>query len=199
MKSWRVCAAVMLSLGLAACGIGSVAPAPTRLDLGLAPTGATVSNSMPAISLPPLSAARELQSTRVIWRLGAEGSPNAYATYVWAAQPAEMVRERLFEQLTRYGPVLVDDINAQTPQLRVTLMQFEQLYTADGKSNEALVSLQAVLVKGGVVLGQYRQTQRQRAQANDARAGALALREATDRMVDQLVQWVITQLKDTRS
>lgn len=192
MKTW-ISVASLVAL-LSGCGVGSVAPAPAKLDLG-SPLAVNASvNQIPPISLPPFAAASVLQDRRVIWRIGPQGEPKGYATFVWVSPPAELVRERLFEKLSVHGPVLTQDISADMSQLRVTLMQFEQVYTADGSSNEAVVSLQAVLVRDGRVQGQFRTTQTERASANTAPAGAVALRQATDRLADELVQWVITKL-----
>jgi cholesterol transport system auxiliary component len=101
-----------------------------------------------------------------------------------------MVRERLFDRLSEHGPVLAESINAEMPQLRVTLTQFVQVYAADGSSNDGVVGLQAVLVRDGKVLAQFRATESQRATENTAPAGAAALRTATDRLIDRLLQWL---------
>lgn len=192
MKTWL--GAIALVALLSGCGVGSVAPAAAKLDLGSPAVIKTSAQKIPPISLPPFAAASVLHDRRVIWRIGPQGEPKGYATFVWVSPPAELVRERLFEELSVHGPVLTQDISADMPQLRVTLMQFEQVYTADGASNEAVVSLQAVLIRDGRVQGQFRTTQTERASANNAPAGAVALRQATDRVADELVQWIINKL-----
>lgn len=189
----------VLSVSLAGCGIGSVAPAPTELDLG---TPASLSSSnvelaswrFQAIALPAFHQARQLAFEDVIWRLGVSGQPNRYATYRWSASPARLVHERLFERLSLYGAVLPESINADMPQLQVTLMQFEQVYAPDGTGNEGMVSLQAVLVRDGRVQGQFLGAERERAQENTAPAGALALRVATDRLLERLLQWLAKEV-----
>lgn len=185
-----------LSLSLAGCGIGSVAPAPTTLDLGSPPLPASPAQGhFEAIVLPSFNAARILGYEDIIWRLGNDGPPNRYATYRWSAPPARLVRERLFQRLSLHGAVLTESINAQMPQLRVTLMQFEQVYALDGSSNAGVVTLQAVLVRDGEVLGQFLGTEQQPALANTAPAGAAALRTATDRLLERLTQWLSDELK----
>lgn len=192
MRAWL--GGVALVVLLSGCGVGSVAPAPTKLDLGSPVVIKTSADKIPPISLPPFAAASVLHDRRVIWRIGSQGDPKGYSTFVWVSPPAELVRERLFEKLSMHGPVLTQDISADMPQLRVTLMQFEQVYSADGASNEAVVSFQAVLIRDGSVKGQFRTTQTERASANNAPAGAVALRKATDRAASELVQWVINKL-----
>ena len=180
---------------LAACGVGTVAPAPTRLDLGVAPVGQLASPQIQPIALPVFSAASILHDQRVIWRMGPNGQPNSYSTYLWASPPAVLVRERLFERLSLSGPVLTQDVNAEMAQLRVTLMQFEQIYSPDGQSNEAVIALQGVLVQDGKVKGRLLVNERQLAKGNTAPAGAQALRIATDKAVQKLAQWTVLQLK----
>lgn len=192
MKMWIGSAALVTLLG--GCSLGNVAPAPVKLDLGSPVVTEAVVSKMPPISLPPFSAASVLHDRRVIWRIGAQGEPKGYATFAWVSPPAQLVRERLFEKLSMHGPVLTQDISADMPQLRVTLMQFEQVYALDGASNQAVVSLQAVLIRDGRVQGQFRTTQTERASSNTAPAGAVALRQATDQAANELVQWVITKL-----
>ena len=190
-RSWLLGA---LSLPLAGCGVGKVAPAPKELDLGSPPAGQTVAWRFKAIVLPAFNQAKQVGFEDVIWRLGANGLPNRYATYRWSAPPARLVRERLFEQLSLHGAVLTQSINAQVPQLRITLMQFEQVYAPDGNSSEGTVTLQAVLVRDGQVLGQFLGSESQPAAASTAPAGAAALRVATDRLIDRLTQWLSEKL-----
>lgn len=196
MRARRQWLLSVLALSLAGCGVGSVAPKPTELDLGAPPlqSGTPVSWQFEAISLPLFNQAKLLEREDVIWRVGVDGSPNRYATFQWSAAPARLVRERLFERLSLHGAVLTETINAKIPQLRVTLMQFEQVYSPDGKSNEAVITLQGVLVRDGEVLGHFLGTQVQAAAGNTAPAGAIALRTATDRLLDRLMQWLSTEL-----
>lgn len=183
-----------LSTALAGCGVGTVKPAPTRLDLG-APTQTEPSDlRFEALSLPVFNEARLLGRQDVIWRQGVDGSPNRYATYLWRESPSTLLRERLFERLSLHGAVLPESINAQMPQLQVTLMQFEQVFTPDGTRNEGIVTLQAVLVRRGDVLGQFLATESEPGDANDASAGARALRLASDRLIARLVQWLASTL-----
>lgn len=185
-----------VGLSLAGCGLGNVAPAPTELDLGGPPPAppAEASWRFDAIVLPAFNQAKLLGTEDVVWRLGADGRLNRYATYRWRVAPATLVRQRLFERLSRHGAVLTESINAEMPQLRVTLMQFEQVYAPDGSSNQGIITLQAVLVRNGKVLGQFLGTDSEMATANTAAAGAQALRQATDRLLDRLMQWLSKEL-----
>jgi len=174
-------------------GLGQVPPALQRLDLGAPPDGVTrAAQSAPVKTLvvPPVSAPAMLQGVGVVWRMGPDGLPNRYATYEWAASPDSLIHERLIDRLSRNFAILPESVGSDALTLRVNLLQFEQVYAADGSGNEGIVGIQAVLLRGSDVLGQYRDTERVRAQANDAQAGARALRTATNQLANDLTAWI---------
>ncbi|CAB3668950.1 hypothetical protein LMG6001_00554 [Achromobacter insolitus] len=189
-------AVLILTLALAGCGIGRVAAPPSVFDLGL--------DSRPVPALPArdtvalvFQAVPSLSDTGVIWRVGDSAAPKAYAGYRWASPPADLVRQRLTERLSRQGPVLDERVTLQTPQLQVSLSQFEQVFAPDGQASEGRVVLQAVLLSGRNVLGQTRIATQAPAPTQDAQGGVAALRQATDEAADQLAQWLATTLKPT--
>ena len=118
------------------------------------------------------------------------GRPNAYATVRWTATPAMMVRERLFDRLSRQAPVLTVEVNAEMAQVRTNLLQFEQVFSADGQTSDGVITLQVVLVANNQVLDQFRVTRSVKAQDNTAEGGSQALRVATDEAVNQIAQWI---------
>ncbi|CAB3883851.1 hypothetical protein LMG26858_03371 [Achromobacter anxifer] len=187
-------AILILTLALAGCGIGRVAAPPTVFDLGL--------DSRPVPSLPAretialvFQAVPSLSDTGVIWRVGDSAAPKAYASYRWASPPTDLVHQRIAERLSRQGPVLNERVTLQTPQLQVSLSQFEQVFAPDGQSSEGRVLLQAVLLSGRNVLGQTRIAAQAPAPTQDAQGGVAALRQATDEAADQLAQWLAATLK----
>mgnify|MGYP001041396096 CR=1 FL=1 len=196
----KLAAAKLTTLGclmllLAGCGLGTVPPAPVLLDLGspgIQPTATAVSRT--PVALPMVTAVGTLQSKQVIWRIGSSGQPSAYATVRWLSPPAVMVRERLFDRLSLDGPTLTEQIGADMPQIRVSLLAFEQIFSADGSQNEGVVTLQAVLVIDTQVVDQTRLTYRVPAREPTAESGAQALRRATDQAADAVAKWVNTSL-----
>ncbi|CAB3670550.1 ABC-type transport auxiliary lipoprotein family protein [Achromobacter pestifer] len=189
-------AILILTLALAGCGIGRVGAPPSVFDLGL--------DSKPVPALPArepvaltFQAVPVLSDTRMIWRVGDSAAPKAYATFRWASSPAELVRQRITDRLSRQGPVLTDRVNLQTPQLQVSLTQFEQVYAEDGQSSQGQVLLQAVLVSGRTVVGQTRIATQAPAPTQDAAGGVAALRQASDDAADQLAQWLAVALKSS--
>ena len=207
-KLWGMGLALVASVALVGCSLGTVAPTPTVLDLGAEPTAAASKTAATAATattawrfeglvLPPFNEWRTRDRDAVIWRLGSDGVPNRYATFRWRDAPATLVRERMVQRLSMHGPILMESINAELPQLQVTLMQFEQVFAADGSSNQGVVTMQAVLVQNGKVVNQFLGTESAAGQANDAPAGAQALRVATDRLIARLVQWLSGSLQSS--
>ena len=189
----QVVAMLATGLLLSGCaGVGKVPPAAQRLDLGAPqanPPQSSASKVVPLV-LSPMSAPAILQSVGVVWRMGSDGTPNRYATYEWSASPASLVHERLIDRLTRDFAVLEQSVNSADATLRINLLQFEQIYTPDGSGNNGVVGVQAVLLRGTTVLAQYRITESVPADANDAPAGARALRTATNQMADNIASWI---------
>lgn len=187
-------AILLLTLALAGCGIGRVDAPPKLFDLGL--------DARPVPALPargPIAltfqAAPGLSDTGMVWRVGDSAAPRSYATYRWAASPAELVRQRLTDRLSRQGVVLNDRVNLQTPQLQVSLGQFEQVFSEDGQSSQGRLLLQAVLLDGRAVVDQKRILVQVPAPTQDAEGGVTALRQATDEASDQLAQWLASTMK----
>ena len=185
-----VLATVALLSGCA--GLGSVPPAAQRLDLGapqISQQQRPTAKARPLV-LPPVAAPAILQGIGVVWRMGSDGTPNRYATYEWSAVPAGLVHERLMDRLSRDFAVLEQGVSSEDLTLRISLLQFEQIYTPDGSGNNGVIGVQAVLLRGTEVLSQYRITESVTADGNDAPAGARALRDATNRMVDNIAAWI---------
>lgn len=187
-------AILILTLALAGCSIGRVDAPPTLFDLGL--------DARPVPALPardPIAltfqSAPGLTDTGMIWRVGDSAAPRSYATYRWAASPADLVRQRITDRLSRQGAVLSDRVTLQTPQLQVSLAQFEQVFSEDGQSSQGRVLLQAVLLDGRNVVDQKRILVAAPAPTQDAEGGVAALRQATDEASDQLAQWLAANLR----
>ncbi len=189
----KICLAAVLALALSGCGVGRVAPQASLFDLG--------PEAPAAVQLPPrsaivlaYSAAAALGDTGVIWRVGDSTTPKAYAGFRWTEPPSSLVRQRLQERLSREGAVLADSAGTGAPQLRVTLMRFEQVFAPDGTSSQGQVVLQAVLLQDGKLLGQRRFARQAAAPTQDAAGGVAALRQATDAAADDLAAWLASVL-----
>lgn len=184
---------------LAAFSLGGCAAnrgvAPTQLDLGAgvaAPRTALPSN--PAIAVPVASGAALLNEARVIWRVGDQGQPQAYATYQWVAPPAHLVTQRIIDRLALQGAVLPQNVGGELPQLRMNLQRFEQTFSADGATSQGQLTMQVVLVRGARISDQLLIDLQVPATTQDAPGGAVALRKATEQAAEQIAQWLSKQL-----
>ncbi|MEY3673090.1 MAG: hypothetical protein RI904_2747 [Pseudomonadota bacterium] len=173
-----------LLVAITGCSLGGgEARAPRQLDLGAGFTAAA--GNPPAhrpLLLAPMTASALLNDTTVIWRVGESGQPQGFTTYRWVAPPAQLVTQRLMARLSLQGAVLEQGIGGDTPQLRLNLQSFEQLFTPDGKASQGVLIMQAVLIKVP-------------ATSQDAAGGAQALRLATDQAAEQVAQWLTPFLK----
>ena len=169
--------------------------APTQLDLGAGvatPRAALPAN--PAIAVPVASGAAMLNEVRVIWRIGDQGQPQAYATYQWVAPPAQLVTQRVIDRLALQGAVLTQNVGGELPQLRINLQRFEQTFSPDGATSQGQLTLQVVLVQGSKISDQLLIDLHVPATSQDAPGGAIALRQATEQAADQIAQWLTRQL-----
>ena len=169
--------------------------APTQLDLGAGvatPRAALPAN--PAIAVPVASGAAMLNEVRVIWRIGDQGQPQAFATYQWVAPPAQLVTQRVIDRLALQGAVLTQNVGGELPQLRINLQRFEQTFSPDGATSQGQLTLQVVLVQGSKISDQLLIDLHVPATSQDAPGGAIALRQATEQAADQIAQWLTRQL-----
>ncbi len=186
--------ALLAALSLGGCSANRGA-APTQLDLGAGvatPKAALPAN--PAIAVPVASGAALLNEVRVIWRVGDQGQPQAYATFQWVAPPAHLVTQRIIDRLALQGAVLPQNVGGELPQLRMNLQRFEQTFSADGATSKGQLTMQVVLVRGSRVSDQLLIDLQVPATTQDAPGGAVALRTATEQAADQIAQWLSKQL-----
>ena len=197
-SAWQGLAVVVLVGLLSACGGGRSSQSAAQLDLGAAPSRPGGNGSLPAnipIAVPAATSAALLNETLVVWRVGDLGQPQAYSTYQWIAPPARLVTQRLIDRLSLQGAVLPQNVGGDLPQLRTNLQRFEQTFSPDGSSSRAQLTMQVVLLKGSKVVNQLLVDISVPAKSQDALGGAQALREATDQTVEQVAQWLTSELK----
>lgn len=186
-----------LLVAITGCSLGGgEARAPRQLDLG---AGFTAAAGNPPkhrpLLLAPMTASALLNDTAVIWRVGESGQPQGFTTYRWVAPPAQLVTQRLMARLSLQGAVLEQGIGGDTPQLRLNLQSFEQLFTPDGKASQGVLIMQAVLLRNNRVVAQKLIDIKVPATSQDAAGGAQALRLATDQAAEQVAQWLTPFLK----
>jgi cholesterol transport system auxiliary component len=143
--------------------------------------------------------------TAVLYRLGYADAQQLrpYAQARWSMPPAQLVRQRLREQLGQRrtivsageGAAMLRSDGRQPLVLRVQLLEFSQLFTAPAQS-AGLVRLRATVVDnlpaGEQVLAQRQVIVQRPAATADAAGGVRALAEATDAAAAEMSQWLET-------
>ncbi|WP_298208477.1 ABC-type transport auxiliary lipoprotein family protein [Acidovorax sp.] len=177
-------------------GPGPVVPAPTDRRALLSPLALA---DVEATGLPE-------GSNAVLYRLGYSDAQQLrpYSQARWSQPPAQLVQQRLREQLGQRRAILKgDDGAAQAREaaqggklpllLRVELEEFSHLFTTPTDS-AGVVRLRATLVEltpaGESLRGQRVFIVQQPARSADAAGGVAALAEATGQLAKELAVWV---------
>ncbi|APW44642.1 hypothetical protein RS694_01405 [Rhodoferax saidenbachensis] len=200
---------VFVLLGLSACSSLQAPARPLVYDFGPGAVATEPTNRMarlPTLSLAEVDAGAALDGTAVLYRLAyADGQQlRPYAQARWSMPPAQLLRQRLREQLGQRRAVLnlSDGLLAGRASLtlHVELEEFSQLFEAADRSS-GLVRLRATLGHvrpegaGGGPAGERLVAQRsfvvQRPAASaDAAGGVRALTQASDALIEELEQWI---------
>ena len=174
---------------------------PAAYDLG-APAAAPAASGAAATGAPlafdRVEAPAAIDTSALVYRLlyaGGEQQPRPYAQARWSMAPPQLVGQRLRDALAATRPVLEPGTGLAALELRADLEEFDQVFSAPTAS-EGVVRLRVTVfapqARQTRLLGQRSFTQRRPAPTADAPGGALALREATDALVREVVDWVGT-------
>lgn len=194
-----VFAAFFLALAGCALPLPDKPTRPAPWDLGplpAQPAAAPSAAPAPALALDTLDAPATLDSTAIVYRLLYAGSgqqPRPYAQARWTMSPPQLVTQRLRESLAATRPVIGVGSGLAPLELHGELEEFAHVFSAPDAS-EGVVRLRLTATAPGAkdhrLLGQRSFTARQPAPSPDVAGGAQALREATDAVLRQVVQWV---------
>jgi len=159
---------------------------------------------LPALVLAEVDATSALDTTAVLYRLAYSDAQQLrpYAQARWSMPPAQLLRQRLRENLGQNRMVLGqgEGVAAGHPALtlRVALEEFSQFFETAEKSH-GLVRMRATLSHHGAgierVLAQRSFVVQRQAGSADAAAGVRALTEASDAVIADLAQWLQTNGK----
>ncbi|WP_371816929.1 ABC-type transport auxiliary lipoprotein family protein [Rhodoferax sp. AJA081-3] len=177
-------------------------PRATVYDFGPGPVATVASTRMaplPTLVLADTEASAALDSTAVLYRLAYSDAQQLrpYALARWSMTPAQLLRQRLREQLGQRRAVLnaAQGVVADKPAmvLHLELDEFSQLFETAQQSS-GLVRLRATLGQGGqgsqrLVAQRSFIVQRPAASA-DAEGGVRALAAATDAVIAEIAQWL---------
>ena len=161
------------------------------------PSAAVTAAVTPPITLAEVESPPALDSTAVLYRLGYADAQqlHPYAQARWTMPPAQLLRQRLREHLSRRRTVLSQGDTGPAPGivLRVELDEFSQWFDTP-QSSSALVRLRATLLQpgpNGVRLSAQQNFVVQRAAVSaDAPGGVKAMAQASDALIAQLDAWL---------
>jgi cholesterol transport system auxiliary component len=186
-----------LLLGLSGCTLGrSGVVALAYYDLGMASVSRVGVRLPSSLALDELAAGPWLQTQAILYRLTYRDPAqlHAYAHSRWSAPPALLLTQRLRLALTASAPQgvsMLSDGVAAAQILKADLETFEQRVHSPTAS-EAIVMMRASLIDGS-----SRRLQAQRmltavapCPSVDAEGAAHALRDATDGLVAELIEWL---------
>jgi len=201
--------ALLAALALAGCsGLPDKPTRATMYDFGPGPT-ATVPTTRQA-PLPPLALddistpGGALDNMAVLYRLGYADTQQLrpYSQARWSMPPAQLVRQRVREQLGQRRAVfnagasvaLNRSQNAVLPLLlRLDLEEFSHLFSSPTAS-VGLIRLRVTLLEvtpaGEKLVGQRNVIVQRPAPSSDASGGVQALTAATDAAIAEIDQWL---------
>jgi len=201
--------ALLAALALAGCsGLPDKPTRATMYDFGPGPLA--ISPTTRLAPLPPLAlddistSGGALDHQAVLYRLGYADVQQLrpYAQARWSMPPAQLVRQRVREQLGQRRAVfnagasvaLNRSQNAVLPLLlRLDLEEFSHLFTSPADS-VGLIRLRATLLEitpaGEKLVGQRNIIVQRPAPSGDAPGGVQALTAATDAAIAEIDQWL---------
>ena len=202
----RALSAAALAVALAGCA--AVPDKPVRAmayDFGpgaTAPASATAALSAPIV-LAEVDTSGALDSSALLYRLAYADAHqlHPYAHARWSASPAQLIRQRLREQIGQARPVLDPSEGAVLARtggamprvLRIEVEEFCQLFDSPARS-WGLLRLRATLLEntpaGEKLLGQRSIVEREPAPSADAPGGVRALAAATDAAAAEIGDWL---------
>lgn len=192
------CALIILPLLLSACV--AQRSQPSQFDLGPLPAlqaAPAASQAARASRLPlkisEIAAPAMLDGNLMFYRLSYANSqqPRPYAASRWSMPPGHMLMQRLKAQLAQQGmPILQaqDQIN-HAGLLRIELDEFIQDFK-DAKQSQGQLRWRVSLIQGRNLIAQKSFQYSIPASSADAQGGALALAQASDAAIAELVVWL---------
>ena len=189
-------------LSLTACAQLQPQPRAVVYDFGPGAIAGAPANRMaplPTLVLADVESTAALDSTAVMYRLGYSDAQQLrpYAQARWSMAPAQLVRQRLREQLGQRRAVLqaAQDLAANKPALtlHLELDEFSHWFETPERSS-GLVRLRATIAQpdGGVerLMAQRSFVVQRPASSADAAGGVRALTVATDALIQELELWL---------
>jgi len=159
-----------------------------------APTAVSPSNLAPLVLFEP-QVSPALDGSAVLYRLAYADAQQLkpYARARWSMPPAQLLSQRLRQQLGAQRAVVAPGEAAAQLNLRLVLEEFSQVFVSPAESH-GLLRLRATLTQrsggGEVLLAQRSFVVQQPAQTPDAVGAVRALTAASDQMAVQIEGWL---------
>lgn len=194
-----------LVLALAGCSFGpQPAPPIAVYDFGPAVPKPGVPRVRATLALDAVAANPQLQSTAILYRLIYQDAAQLmpYSRSRWAAPPAALFGQRLrlaLGQAAERGVVAVSDGVRSDYVLRIELAAFEHLFDAADTGRVSLRLRASLIDSSDRSLRAQRSFAAERASGSaDARGAVRALGAASDRVIDQLIAWIVQETAGPR-
>lgn len=131
----------------------------------------------------------------MVYRLtyASDQQARVYATSRWTMPPGDLFALRLKSRLADAGGIVVpaSDGALDMPQLRMEIDDFSQVFHSPTDST-GRVALRTTLFRDRTLIAQQRFVVEVPAPTPDAEGGAIALRRASDQIIDGVMQWLST-------
>jgi len=185
---------------VAGCSLGPQRQPVDTYDLGPPRAHAASAASVAAtLLLPDVSAPSWLDGNGIVYRLSYVNSarPQAYSNSRWLASPAALLTQRVRSRFASGPGGIVTGADGARAEyaLRIELEDFSQLFTAENASHVTLrARASLVRLSDRSLVAQRVFSVDQAAPTADARGAVLALGEASDEIIERLVDWTRGQL-----
>lgn len=192
-----------LIASVSACTVLKTPPRPFVYDFGpgaVAPS-TPIEAALPSMALAAVDAPAALDGLAVMYRLGYSDAQQLrpYAQARWSMAPAQLLHQRLSEQLGQRRSVVSSGLGMVLPAplmtLHVELEEFSQLFDSPSSSS-GLLRIRATLGQAGarpgtqVLVAQRGFVVRRPAHSPDAVGGVQALTDAADAAILEIDAWV---------
>jgi cholesterol transport system auxiliary component len=183
---------------LAGCATQRPADAVKVYDFGPAPVQANATGALPSLAPVALfepQASPALDGNAVLYRLAYADAQQLkpYALARWSMPPAQLISQRLRQQLGEQRAVVAPGEAAAKLNLRLVLEEFSQVFDSPAQSH-GLLRLRATLsqrIAGTeTLLAQRSFVVQQTAPTADAPGAVRALTAASDQAIEQLTAWL---------
>lgn len=187
-----LCLALLCAL---ATGCASRTAPVDLYDFGPQPAAAASNTpAAPAVlALATVQAPTALNSPQMRYRLAYvdELQTRAYAGSRWSMAPAQLLEQRIKTRLTQAGTAVLSngEGSATLPTLRIEVVELIQHFSSPQQS-EAQLALRATLFSGRTLVAQQSFRRQAPAGRADAAAGARAMAEASDAVIDDMLAWL---------